>query len=115
MTMFPTIRRIVSLAALSAVAACSSPSGATSALPVSNAPASQVKPQNVTPILANIVGVGDSLTAGYQANGMLGEAGVTNPITHQGFIPPTQENGFWADLDEQASGLPIDQAVAREY
>jgi lysophospholipase L1-like esterase len=114
MTMSPTVRRILSLAALCAVGACSSPSGTTSALPVSNG-ASQVKPRAVNPILANIVGVGDSLTAGYQANGMLGQADVVNPITHQGFIPPTQENGFWADVDEQASGLPLDQAIAREY
>ncbi|HEY1683062.1 MAG TPA: hypothetical protein VGF98_15550 [Candidatus Tumulicola sp.] len=114
MTMSSTARRILSLAALCAVAACGSPSGTTSALPIPNA-AGQVKPRNVNPILANIVGVGDSLTAGYQANGMLGQSDVVNPLTHQGVIPPTQENGFWAVVDEQASGLPLDEAISREF
>jgi lysophospholipase L1-like esterase len=107
-------RRILSLAALCAVAACSSPGGSAPAL----APASgtaQVKPQAVNPILANIVGVGDSLTAGYQADGMLGQANAPNPLDHDSVIPPTQENGFWAILDEQASGLPISDAIAREF
>src|ERR1700722_13142678 len=107
------VRRILSLAVLCAVAACSS-SGATPAIaPAGNA--TTVKPQTVNPILAKIVGVGDSLTAGYQANGMLGQANAPNPLEPGTPIPPTQENGFWADVDEQASGLPIEQAIAREF
>ncbi|HXM07022.1 MAG TPA: hypothetical protein VN936_06145, partial [Candidatus Acidoferrum sp.] len=65
-------------------------------------------------MLANIVGVGDSLTAGYQSDGMLGEQ-FPNPLQQSYFVHPTQENGFWADVDEQASGLPIADAIAREY
>ena len=67
------------------------------------------------PLLARIVGVGDSLTAGYQANGMLGATGVPDPLFSGFTVPPTQEQGYWADIDEQASGLPIPQAIAREF
>ena len=66
-------------------------------------------------LLARIVGVGDSLTAGYQADGMLGATGVANPLFPGTTIPPTQEQGYWADVDEQASGLPLSQAIAREF
>jgi lysophospholipase L1-like esterase len=66
-------------------------------------------------ILKTIVGVGDSLTAGYQAGGFLGATNVKNPLVPGTIVPPTQESGFWADLDEQASGLPIPAAIAREY
>ena len=66
-------------------------------------------------MLARIVGVGDSLTAGYQANGMLGATGVPDPLFSGFNVPPTQEQGYWADIDEQASGLPIPQAIAREF
>lgn len=55
-------------------------------------------------ILSRIVGVGDSLTAGYQSNGFLGATGVHNPFFIGEQVPPNQENGFWADLVEQASG-----------
>ncbi len=60
-------------------------------------------PQNES-ILSRIVGVGDSLTAGYQSNGFLGATGVRNPNYTGEQVPPNQENGFWADLVEQASG-----------
>ncbi len=62
-----------------------------------------------------IVGVGDSLTAGYQSDGILGQAGVPNPIDPGSSIPPTQENGWWALLVEQASSLPLQSAIARMF
>jgi lysophospholipase L1-like esterase len=68
-----------------------------------------------SPLLSRIVGVGDSLTAGYQADGILGAATVPNPLFSGTTIPPTQEQGYWADVDEQASGKPIPQAIAREF
>jgi lysophospholipase L1-like esterase len=105
-------RRILALAALAAVSACSSASGTSPSLPATTA--QQIKPATVNPILANIVGVGDSLTAGYQSDGMLGEE-FPNPLQQGYQVHPTQENGFWALVDEQASGLPINDAVAREY
>jgi lysophospholipase L1-like esterase len=109
-----SVRRLLSLAALCAVAACSSPGGATPSLASGGTATAQVRPRNVNPILSNIVGVGDSLTAGYQADGMLGES-FPNPLQPGFPVRPTQENGFWADVDEQASGLPIPDAIAREY
>ncbi len=72
-------------------------------------------PGGGSPLLARIVGVGDSLTAGYQANGMLGATGVSDPLFPGVTVPPTQEQGYWADIDEQASGLPLSQAIAREF
>jgi hypothetical protein len=104
-------RRILALTALAAVTACSSAGGTSPSLP---AAASRVQPATVNPVLANIVGVGDSLTAGYQSDGMLGEQ-FPNPLQPGYPVYPSQENGFWALVDEQASGLPIADAVAREY
>jgi hypothetical protein len=56
-----------------------------------------------------IVGVGDSLTAGVQSDGLLGQ-NTTNPIPNSPFpfAFQTQENGFWALLWQQANpGLSI--------
>jgi len=53
-----------------------------------------------------IAGVGDSLTAGYQSDGLLGVP-AANPVAGSPFgayVPPTQENGFWALLWSQANG-----------
>ena len=70
--------------------------------------------QTGSAVLAKIVGVGDSLTAGEQANGLLGVP-TTNPVSFfpnvlcgggagVGCVPAGQENGFWADLYKQATG-----------
>jgi lysophospholipase L1-like esterase len=66
-------------------------------------------------VTQKIVGIGDSLTAGYQAEGFLGETGVPNPIFPGSPIPPTQESGWWALLVEQASSLPLQSAIAQMY
>jgi hypothetical protein len=55
------------------------------------------------------------LTAGYQSNGYLGATGVKNPLNPGNQVPPGQENGWWALLDEQASGLSLDTAIAKMY
>ena len=59
-------------------------------------------------IFSRIVGVGDSLTAGYQSGGLLG-INTTNPVS--GFpgnlVPATQENGFWSLLIQQANGVSL--------
>lgn len=105
------LRQLVTLALIAALAACGGASGGGSGalLP---ARASHAHPQQ-SGILSSIVGVGDSLTAGYQSNGFLGETGVNTP---SGFgVPPGQENGFWADLYEQASGEPLDTAISNMY
>src|SRR5579871_409779 len=71
--------------------------------------------RNDTAVTQKIVGVGDSLTAGYQADGILGQTGVPNPLDPGFSIPPTQENGWWALLVEQASSSPLQTAVEEMY
>ena len=95
----PQLRKSLALLALVSLAACGGGgAGSTTSL----LPSHRGAPQGES-ILNRIVGVGDSLTAGYQSNGFLGETGVPNHA-YNGVIPPNQENGFWADLVEQASG-----------
>jgi lysophospholipase L1-like esterase len=71
-----------------------------------------------------IAGVGDSLTAGEQSGGLYGlQGGMTNPIALSFFpllptpvafpvIPPTQGNGFWAQMWSAANGGANPLAVA---
>ena len=63
------------------------------------------QPPTKGPALSRIVGVGDSLTAGFQSGGLLG-INTTNPVS--GFpgnlVPATQENGFWSLVFQQATG-----------
>lgn len=76
-----------------------------------------VPPQTGTAVLAQIVGLGDSLTAGYQAGGLLGVP-TSNPASTfpnalcgggagTGCVPAGQENGFWSDLYQLAKGIPV--------
>lgn len=112
---FSTIKSSLVVATLVALAACGGAGGGgTSAL----LPRSGVEQPNGTSILSKIVGVGDSLTAGYQSDGIIGETGVKNPIyipQPPAQIPPGQENGWWALLVEQASGASLDSAIAKMY
>ena len=91
------LTRFCAIAALFALAACSG--GGTSSPSTAPAP-------NGAGILSQIVGVGDSLTAGEQSGGLLGIP-TTSPISilpgH--LVPPTQENGWWALFFEQAKGV----------
>lgn len=112
---FATVRSLLSIAALAAVAACGggATGGAPGMVPAHGGNASKPPPQ--TGILSKIVGVGDSLTAGYQSDGFLGETGIRNKYNPGHPIPPNQVNGFWSYLDEQASGKSIDSAVNDIY
>lgn len=68
--------------------ACSSSSNSTPA----------VNPPNTVASAIRFAGVGDSLTAGVQSNGLLGIV-APNPVPGSpfgAFVPPTQPNGFWA-------------------
>ena len=58
----------------------------------------------------NFVGLGDSLTAGFQSGGLLGDPTVTNPVSgYPGHIVPvTQTNGFWALMYAQMNGIKLD-------
>jgi lysophospholipase L1-like esterase len=105
------MRKLMALASLAAVAACGGGGGGSGAV----VPVHSGGGTSNSPILSRIVGVGDSLTAGYQAGGLLGATGVPDPLFPGLTIPPTQEQGFWADVDEQASGLPIPTAIAQMF
>ncbi len=59
------------------------------------------------------------MTAGYQSDGMLGATSFKNPIYPGHFVPPGQENGWWALLVEQASssgsGSSLNDAINVMY
>jgi hypothetical protein len=106
-------KQLITLPLLAALASCSGGGGSAGVAPL---PATRGNaPHSHSSILARIVGVGDSLTAGYQSNGFLGETGVHNPLAPGTQLPPGQENGWWALLDEQSSGLPLETAIKRMY
>ena len=103
---------LITLLATAALAACGGGAGTSS--PVLPLRAAHAQPQ--TSILSNIVGVGDSLTAGYQSNGFLGATGVRADIDSTDYpVYQGQENGWWADLYEQASGEPLNAAISKMY
>lgn len=110
-----TVKKIFALAALAAICACSAPSGGISNAALPPAPASHRVKERGRGLLSTIVGVGDSLTAGYQAGGFLGATGVKNPLEPGQLVPPGQENGWWADLYEMTSSLPEATAIDRMY
>ncbi|HEY1867247.1 MAG TPA: SGNH/GDSL hydrolase family protein [Candidatus Cybelea sp.] len=104
------VKKPLSILALFAIAACGGGGGGGS-MPVTN----PAQPSQQS-ILTRIVGVGDSLTAGYQADGFLGATGVNNPLYPSGPpIPPSQESGWWALLYEQASSDSLGNAIATVY
>ncbi len=107
---FSSLKKSFALITLAAVAACGGSGSSGSSIPSGGNPG----PPHGSP-LGRIVGVGDSLTAGYQSNGFLGATGFKNPFFPGQQVPPNQPNGFWALLDEQASGKPVDKAVADMY
>jgi lysophospholipase L1-like esterase len=94
------VKKSVALLALAALAACGGGGGTTPVLPSNGA--GEPPPQQNS-LLTRIVGVGDSLTAGYQSDGMLGATTFLNPLYSGQVVPPGQENGWWALLVEQAS------------
>ncbi|MDQ2992089.1 MAG: SGNH/GDSL hydrolase family protein, partial [Candidatus Eremiobacteraeota bacterium] len=65
-------------------------------------------------VLARVVGIGDSLTAGTQSNGTMGVSYFGNPVSALpgGLVPATQTNGFFALLQEQIAGGTVASAVA---
>ncbi len=99
-------RSFLAAIALAGVTACGGGAGSSGALLPNNVAHAR---GNVS-ILSSIVGVGDSLTAGYQSNGFLGETGVHTSLGLP--VPVNQTTGWWADLYEQASGKSLDAAIA---
>lgn len=102
-------KKSLSVVMLCALAACGG-GGAGGSIPAGN----PSRPSQQS-LLTHIVGVGDSLTAGYQADGFLGATGVRNPLYPGTQIPPNQENGWWALLYEQASSQSLQNAIATVY
>jgi lysophospholipase L1-like esterase len=89
----------VTLAALTALSACSSPSGGNvPQLVKGTGPSTAPTPQGG----AVLVGVGDSLTFGEQANGSLGVP-VPNATSALGYVPPGQPSGFFAIMYDCAT------------
>ncbi len=84
-----------------ALAACGGGGGSTQSGPPPAPTASN--PPKTNP-LANIVGIGDSLTAGVQSNGLLG-VNAANPIPGSPFtaVQATQTRGAWALFWQQAN------------
>ncbi|MGR4065882.1 MAG: SGNH/GDSL hydrolase family protein [Vulcanimicrobiaceae bacterium] len=108
---FGQLSKPLALLALTALAACGGSSVAPTNVPTS-------PPATGPGILARIVGVGDSLTAGYQSGALLGApccvgAGVPGSIPNPlatgtaaaGLgVTPGQQAGFWAQFYAQATG-----------
>jgi lysophospholipase L1-like esterase len=110
---FSHVIKSLAVIGFAALAACGGGGGGSSAL--LPGPGEGGKTPNGGSILSRIVAVGDSLTAGYQADGMLGATNLKNPLNTGLFVPPTQENGWWTLLYEQASGQPLDTIIAEMY
>jgi lysophospholipase L1-like esterase len=107
------MRLAAALAAALALAACGGGGGGaiTAGVPAPGNPGSVATANKLS-----ITGVGDSLTAGTQSGGTMGATlpGPLGTIPGVGVIappplgvPPTQENGFFALLWEQANGVDI--------
>lgn len=94
--------RPIAVLALVALAACGGPMASTTPA----APTNPITPTNGSS--SALVGVGDSLTAGYQSGGFLGDPTATSSFSSYpgGAVPPGQENGFWSLLYQQLTGTP---------
>lgn len=90
--------KALALAAAASLAACNgggSSSGGGGAIP---------PPPSSSNVLTTIVGVGDSITAGEQAGGLLGSTTMPDPIYPGINVPPTQESGWWSQFYMAATG-----------
>lgn len=87
--------KALALAAAASLAACGGGGSTTSSIPI--APTG-------SKVLNNIVGVGDSLTAGYQSGGFLGDTSLADPFYPGLNVPPGQESGWWSEFYMAASG-----------
>ncbi len=105
---FKHLSRPLALLALCGIAACSG--GIGSGVPVPNSsPKPVVTPAGGT----QLVGVGDSLTAGYQSSGFLGVTTATSPNSAYpgNAVPPGQESGWWSLFYQQMTGASATAAL----
>lgn len=83
--------KTLALLAAASLAACNG-GGSSSSSPIP-------KPPSGNTVLTNIVGVGDSVTAGEQAGGVLGDTTMPDPFYANAInVPPTQESGWWSQF-----------------
>ncbi len=103
------LTKTLAILAVASLAACGGGGGGSTSSLTPIAP----KAGTTNPLFATFVGVGDSLTAGYQAGGLLG-TNTTNPysVFPGGLVPATQENGYWALVFEQATGMSAAQMAS---
>ena len=88
--------KALAIAAAASLAACGGGGSSSS----STIPA----PPSSSAVLTNIVGVGDSITAGEQAGGVLGDTTLADPFFPGITVPATQESGWWSQFYMSATG-----------
>jgi lysophospholipase L1-like esterase len=104
------------LAAATALALVACGGGGTANNPIANPyPTTNTAPSAMgSKVLARIVGIGDSLTAGEESDGLVGVT-AANPLypgtSVQPAIPASQPFGFWADLYNSVNGAGSANAV----
>jgi len=101
--MMKHLMRPLAVLAIAALAACGGGNGPTVQPPTNPSPAPGTPPTTGVAL----VGVGDSLTAGYQSSGFLGDPTATAAGISAypgGAVPPGQVNGFWSLLYQQLTG-----------
>ncbi|HEY9084729.1 MAG TPA: SGNH/GDSL hydrolase family protein [Candidatus Tyrphobacter sp.] len=109
MKLADTIKSLA-LVAVAALAACTGGGGNGSIGVMPSSPPGN-PPSNPAQVTTTIVGLGDSLTAGYQSSGMLGATTVSlaayPQFTSIGLfaVPPTQENGWFSLFYSDAKGM----------
>ncbi|TAM77705.1 hypothetical protein EPN44_02405 [bacterium] len=103
MKLRPTLSLASAAALAFALSACGGGGG------TANTAYSPLTPPAGSPATTNIVGLGDSLTAGEQSGALLG---APVPVTGSLFpaLPPTQEAGWWAQLWASANSAPAQNA-----
>jgi lysophospholipase L1-like esterase len=107
-----SVRSVIAVALAVTLSACSGGGGRS--IPPLGGPARAVSGTPAAVPLLKLVGVGDSLTAGVQSNGLMGADVAPNPFytgTASGspfpVVQATQTHGFWALLWSQANSAAI--------
>jgi lysophospholipase L1-like esterase len=110
--MMTYIRKPLAMLTLAALAACTNAAGS-GVTPPKAPPVPGVPPVGGGLTQQNFVGLGDSLTAGFQSDGILGDPTVTNQISALpgAIVPVTQENGWWALMYAQMHGITLNPAT----
>jgi lysophospholipase L1-like esterase len=110
------LRAPLALALAASLAACSGGGGRS--IPALGSATSPTGGTTVAAPALKLVGVGDSLTAGVQSNGLMGADVAPNPLysgsvtgSPYPIVQATQTHGFWALLWSQANAKPVTDAA----